>query len=150
MIYFSFRRIDKTHSKYTKCQLLIIYWSRKAGLQSKEQYKNKKKTDVHVCYGSSEDIPEDACSLRLYGDSTALKWSTQSRWQSFKNQVLKCMNLFLVKPRSICWLVYFVFSLVLVVCKTWFWFSHQFQNFSARRVANLVKFSLASCFIYLV
>ena len=38
MIYFSFRRINKIHLKNTKCQLLI---SRKAGLQSKEQYKKK-------------------------------------------------------------------------------------------------------------
>ena len=32
--------------------------------------------DVHVDYGATEDIPEDACSLRQYGrrfDSTELK-----------------------------------------------------------------------------
>ena len=28
---------------------------------------------MYVDYGSTKDIPEDGCSLRLYGDLTALK-----------------------------------------------------------------------------
>ena len=36
--------------------------------------------DMYVDYGSTKDIPEHGCSLRLHGDLTALKWS---RWLKF-------------------------------------------------------------------
>ena len=40
-----------------------------------EEFLDKKinKKDVYVDCGAREDIPEDACSLRQYGDLTALK-----------------------------------------------------------------------------
>ena len=38
-------------------------------------YKKINNRDVFADYGFTEDIPEDACSLRLYGDLAALNWS---------------------------------------------------------------------------
>ena len=40
----------------------------------KKEFLDKKinDRDVYVDYGSTEYIPEDACSLRLYGDLTVL------------------------------------------------------------------------------
>ena len=38
-------------------------------------YKTINNRDMYVDYGSTENIPEDACSLRLYGDLAALNWS---------------------------------------------------------------------------
>ena len=45
-----------------------------------EEFLHKKinNKDVHVNYGSTGSIPEDA--VRLYGDLTALNWS---RWLKF-------------------------------------------------------------------
>ena len=35
-------------------------------------HKKIKNKDLYVDYGASEDIPEDVCSLRQYGDVTTL------------------------------------------------------------------------------
>ena len=44
-------------------------------------HKNINNKDVYIDYGFTEDIPEDAYSLRLWcGDFTALNWS---RWIKF-------------------------------------------------------------------
>ena len=42
-----------------------------------EEFLHKKinNRDLYVDYGSTKDIPDNACSLRLYGDLTALTWS---------------------------------------------------------------------------
>ena len=39
-----------------------------------EEFLHKKinNKDIHMDYGATENIPEDACSLRQYGDLTAL------------------------------------------------------------------------------
>ena len=52
-------------------------------------YKKINNRDVYVDYGSTEDTPEDACSLRLDGNLTALSWS---RWLKFQDQVLESIN----------------------------------------------------------
>ena len=36
--------------------------------------------DVYEDYGSTEDIQEDKCSLKLYGDLAALNWSRRLKF----------------------------------------------------------------------
>ena len=63
-----------------------------------EEFLHKKvnNKDVYVNYGATEDIEEDARSLRQDGDVTVFNWSSWLKFLKIKH-----------------FLVYFVFSLVL-------------------------------------
>ena len=66
----------------------------RAGLDKYFLPKNINNRNVYVDFGSTKDIPQDACSLRLYGDLTALNWG---RWLKFLKAGVSKYQLFLFK-----------------------------------------------------
>ena len=67
-------KLVRLHIRSQRRVFPFSFWPLVLRLVPDKDFLHKKinKKEVYVDYGSSEDVPEDACSLRPYGDLTAL------------------------------------------------------------------------------